>query len=186
MVLSKVRHARYVWGASLETGSATDCSGFTQFIYRICKINLPHSSAEQAQMGQVVTRRMDTSKLQVGDLLFFRDNGHAIGHVGMYLGEGKMIHACSSGGGVVVSKLNQGYYVNHFVVAKRVVNHFVTAKRIIKKKWPAFPGLSPLARNWDFSVAINEAPLPQPPPVSLLNRLLKLFWPWEYRGPNIS
>ena len=173
LVLSKVRHARYVWGASLETGSATDCSGFTQYIYRMCKINLPRSSTEQAQVGKVVTRRMNFSKLESGDLLFFRDSGRAVGHVGIYLGGGKMIHAASNAGGVTVSELDQDYYVNNFVVARRVIEK--------KYKWPVFPGLSAAERNRDFSVGI-AAPLPKPWPASLPNLLLKLFWPWEYRS----
>lgn len=172
-VLSKVRHARYVWGSSLETGSTTDCSGFTQFIYRLCKINLPRTSAEQSQMGKVVTREMDFSKLNPGDLLFFRQGGRAVGHADIYLGEGKMIHASSSGGGVTVTELERGYYINNFVVAKRV---FET-----KYKWPSFPGLRPAARNrdWDFPV-VTALPFPKPlsavvPPMAML---LKIFWYW--------
>ena len=106
-------------GASLETSSATDCSGFVQFIYHGFKINLPRSSAEQAEVGKVVTRRMDFSKLLPGDLLFFNRGGH-IGHAGIYLGQGKMIHASSPRTGVTVTDLRQPYYEGTFVVAKRV------------------------------------------------------------------
>ena len=177
LVLSKVRHARYVWGASLETGSATDCSGFTQYIYRMCKINLPRSSTEQAQVGKVVTRRMNFSKLESGDLLFFRDSGRAVGHVGIYLGGGKMIHAASNAGGVTVSELDQDYYVNNFVVARRVIEK--------KYKWPVFPGLSAAdrSRDWDFPGA-TALPVPKPLPVVAppMAMLLKIFWPWEYRS----
>jgi NlpC/P60 family len=122
LVLSKAeayRHAPYSMGSSLETSSATDCSGFTQFIYHGFKINLPRSSAEQAQVGKVVTRQMDFSKLLPGDLLFFNRGGH-IGHAGIYLGEGKMIHASSYRTGVTVTDLRQPYYEGTFVVAKRV------------------------------------------------------------------
>jgi cell wall-associated NlpC family hydrolase len=114
------RHAPYARGASLETGSATDCSGFVQFIYHGFKIDLPRSSAEQAQVGKVVTRRMDFSKLLPGDLLFFRRGGHSVGHAGIYLGEGKMIHASNHRYGVTVTDLREPYYENTFVVAKRV------------------------------------------------------------------
>ncbi|MCK9378094.1 MAG: C40 family peptidase [Syntrophobacterales bacterium] len=114
------RHAPYARGASLETGSATDCSGFTQFIYHGFKINLPRSSAEQAQVGKVVTRQMDFSKLLPGDLLFFRRGGYSVGHAGIYLGEGKMIHASTYRTGVTVTDLRQPYYEGTFVVAKRV------------------------------------------------------------------
>ena len=114
------KHAPYARGASLENGSATDCSGFVQFIYHGFKIDLPRSSAEQAQVGKVVTRQMDFSKLLPGDLLFFRRGGRSVGHAGIYLGEGKMIHASNHRYGVTVTDLRQPYYEGTFEVAKRV------------------------------------------------------------------
>ena len=114
------KHAPYARGASLENGSATDCSGFVQFIYHGFKIDLPRSSAEQAEVGKVVTRQMDFSKLLPGDLLFFRRGGRSIGHAGIYLGEGKMIHASNHRYGVTVTDLRQPYYEGTFEVAKRV------------------------------------------------------------------
>lgn len=113
------KHARYARGASLANSSATDCSGFVQFIYHGFKIDLPRSSAEQARVGKVVTRQMDFSKLLPGDLLFFRRGG-PVGHAGIYLGEGKMIHASNHRYGVVVTDLRQPYYEGTFEVAKRV------------------------------------------------------------------
>ena len=113
------KHAPYARGASLETSSATDCSGFVQFIYHRFKIDLPRSSAEQAQVGKVVTRQMDFSKMLPGDLLFFRRGG-PVGHAGIYLGEGKMIHASNHRYGVTVTDLRQPYYEGTFEVAKRV------------------------------------------------------------------
>jgi cell wall-associated NlpC family hydrolase len=123
LILTQARYYRntpYCRGASLSTSSATDCSGFVQFIYKGFQINLPRSSAEQAQVGKVVTHNMDFSKLLPGDLLFFRRGGHHIGHAGIYLGEGKMIHASNYRVGVTVTDLRQGYYEGTFVVAKRV------------------------------------------------------------------
>jgi hypothetical protein len=176
LVLSKVRHARYAWGASLENGSATDCSGFTRYIYRLCKIDLPRTSAEQAQVGQEVTRRMDFSKLEAGDLLFFRQGGRSVGHAGVYLGEGKMIHASNAQGGVTVTELDQGYYVNNFVVAKRVFEK--------EYKWATYPGLSPAVRyrDWDSSGATLPPSIPKPLTTFLPDHLLKIFWSWEYRN----
>lgn len=113
--------APYSRGASLAFSRATDCSGFVQYIYDGFKIDLPRSSAEQSQVGQVVTRSMDFSKMLPGDLLFFRRGGRHVGHAGIYLGEGKMIHASSSrSGGVIITDLREPYYQNTFVVAKRV------------------------------------------------------------------
>jgi cell wall-associated NlpC family hydrolase len=114
------RNAPYARGASLETSSATDCSGFVQYIYHGFKIDLPRSSAEQSQVGKVVTCQMDFSKLLPGDLLFFRRGGRSVGHAGIYLGEGKMIHASNHRLGVTVTDLRQPYYEGTFVVAKRV------------------------------------------------------------------
>jgi len=114
------RHTPYSRGGSLQTGSATDCSGFVQYIYHGFKIDLPRSSAEQAQVGKSVTHRMDFSKLLPGDLLFFRRGGNHVGHAGIYLGEGKMIHASNHRNGVTVTDLRQPYYEGTFVVAKRV------------------------------------------------------------------
>jgi cell wall-associated NlpC family hydrolase len=113
------KNAPYARGASLANSSATDCSGFVQFIYHGFKIDLPRSSAEQAQVGKVVTRQMDVSKLLPGDLLFFRRGG-PVGHAGIYLGEGKMIHASNHRYGVTVTDLRQPYYEGTFEVAKRV------------------------------------------------------------------
>jgi cell wall-associated NlpC family hydrolase len=122
LILTQAKSYRgtpYCRGGSLQTGYATDCSGFVQYIYHGFKINLPRSSAEQAQVGKVVTREMDFSKMLPGDLLFFRRGGH-VGHAGIYLGEGKMIHESNPRTGVTVTDLREPYYENTFVVAKRV------------------------------------------------------------------
>lgn len=111
----------YRAGGSLQTGKATDCSGFVQYVYGNFHIDLPRSSSEQARVGTLAARKMDFSKLRPGDLLFFKRRGFAIGHVGIYLGEGKMIHASCHRRGVIVSDLHQPYYRGAFVVAKRLL-----------------------------------------------------------------
>jgi hypothetical protein len=111
----------YRRGGSLQSGHATDCSGFVQYIYKKSNIDLPRASAEQAQVGKVAARTMDFSKLMAGDLLFFRRDGRHIGHVGIYAGEGKMIHASSRRRGVIITDLRQSYYQDTFVVAKRLL-----------------------------------------------------------------
>ncbi len=123
LILTQAKYYRdtpYCRGGSLNSGYATDCSGFVQYIYQGFKIDLPRSSAEQAQVGKVVTQNMDFSKLLPGDLLFFRRGGRSVGHAGIYLGEGKMIHASNHRNGVTVTDLRQPYYEGTFVVAKRV------------------------------------------------------------------
>jgi peptidoglycan DL-endopeptidase CwlO len=78
----------YVWGAGGP--NAFDCSGLTQYAYAAAGIRLPHSSRMQSTMGVPVSR----SALQPGDLLFFYS---PVSHVGMYIGNGQMVHASTSG-----------------------------------------------------------------------------------------
>lgn len=111
----------YRRGGSLRTSYATDCSGFVQHIYRKFNVDLPRSSAEQAQVGKVAARSMDFTKLIPADLLFFSRTGRHIGHVGIYLGDGKMIHASNRRHGVIVTDLRQPYFEGTFVVAKRIL-----------------------------------------------------------------
>jgi cell wall-associated NlpC family hydrolase len=113
-------HTPYQRGGSLQTGRATDCSGFVRRVYQNFQIELPHSSAQQARLGKVAARHMDLSKLEVGDLLFFR-RSRSIDHVGIYAGEGKMIHASSRRRGVIITDLRQPYFTDKFVVAKRLL-----------------------------------------------------------------
>jgi hypothetical protein len=118
-------HARYYLntpyrsGGSLRTGRGTDCSGFVQYIYHNFNIDLPRASAQQARVGKLAARTMDFSQLRPGDLLFF-SRGRRIGHVGIYLGKGEMIHASIRRRGVAVTDLRQPYYEDSFVVAKRL------------------------------------------------------------------
>ena len=109
----------YGRGGSLTAGNSSDCSGFVQFIYKKANIDLPRSSPEQAREGTMVTRSLDFAQLRPGDLLFFSRGRRYIGHVGIYLGEGKMIHASTWRSGVIISDLLQSTYRHSFVVAKR-------------------------------------------------------------------
>ena len=110
----------YRRGGSLQSGPSTDCSGFVQFIYKKSNIDLPRSSSEQARVGVIVTHSLDCAMMRPGDLLFFGHRGHHIGHVGIYLGDGKMIHASGRRLGVIISDLRQPYYEGGFVVARRL------------------------------------------------------------------
>ncbi|HEY3708996.1 MAG TPA: NlpC/P60 family protein [Amycolatopsis sp.] len=90
----------YVWGA---TGpSQFDCSGLMQWAYKQAGITLPRSSREQSTFGTAVSR----SQLQPGDLVFYYS---PVSHVGMYLGDGKMVHAPTSGDVVKISPLQSQY-----------------------------------------------------------------------------
>ncbi|MEJ5170871.1 MAG: C40 family peptidase, partial [Fimbriimonadales bacterium] len=110
-----MRGTRYRYGASSR--SAVDCSGFTRLVFQRHGVSLPHSSRAQANVGVSVPK----SQLQKGDLVFFKTNrGTRINHVGIYIGDGKFIHASSGGGKVQVNSLNEGYYAKRFAGARRV------------------------------------------------------------------
>ena len=87
----------YRWGASGP--NAFDCSGLTQYAYAAAGITLPHSSLSQSRMGTAVSR----GDLQPGDLVFFYS---PVSHVGMYIGNGQMVHASTSGQPVKVASIN--------------------------------------------------------------------------------
>ncbi|WP_081788457.1 C40 family peptidase [Candidatus Blastococcus massiliensis] len=100
---------RYVWGASGP--DAFDCSGLTSFAYRAAGVSLPHSSRSQSQMGRPVSR----GELQPGDLVFFYS---PVSHVGMYIGNGQMVHASTSSQPVKVASVDS---MGSYNSARRIV-----------------------------------------------------------------
>ncbi|SNR36934.1 C40 family peptidase [Blastococcus mobilis] len=90
----------YVWAAGGP--NSYDCSGLTAYAFRAAGINLPHSSLMQSRMGQPVSR----DELQPGDLVFFYS---PVSHVGIYIGNGQMVHAPTSGDVVKVAPLMSGF-----------------------------------------------------------------------------
>lgn len=109
------RGARYRRGGMSASGF--DCSGFVKYIYATKGIKLPHDSRALYKYGKPVAK----SDLQPGDILFFAGTyRHGISHVGLYMGEGKFIHASTSRGGVRVDYLEAEYYRRHYAGAKRI------------------------------------------------------------------
>lgn len=106
----------YVYG---DTGKAGfDCSGLVYSIYNNeLGISIPRSSRTQSTFGQQVSK----SDLQEGDLVFFNTTGNGVSHVGIYVGDGKFIHASSGQGKVMTSSLSEGYYQERYVNATRVL-----------------------------------------------------------------
>ncbi|WP_297670601.1 NlpC/P60 family protein [Thomasclavelia sp.] len=93
----------YKWGA---TGpNSFDCSGFTSWVYRQHGISLSRTAQAQSHGGQAV----DRSNLQPGDLVFFGSGTGRITHVGIYVGDGKMIHSPQTGDVVKISSLHKNY-----------------------------------------------------------------------------
>jgi cell wall-associated NlpC family hydrolase len=91
----------YVWGSSGPDGF--DCSGLTQYAYAAAGISLPHSSRAQSTMGTPVSR----AELMPGDIVYFYS---PVSHVGIYVGDGKMVHARTFGQPVAVTSVDQAGY----------------------------------------------------------------------------
>ncbi|MGY1610252.1 MULTISPECIES: C40 family peptidase [unclassified Geodermatophilus] len=91
----------YVWGSSGPDGF--DCSGLTQYAYAAAGISLPHSSRAQSTMGTPVSR----AELLPGDIVYFYS---PVSHVGLYIGDGKMVHARTFGQPVAVTSVDQAGY----------------------------------------------------------------------------
>jgi cell wall-associated NlpC family hydrolase len=104
------------YGFGKKGGDKTDCSGFTQQVFGQFGIALPHSAAEQAQLGENVS--MDN--LQVGDLLFYRTYKSDPSHVAIYAGDGQIIHASYSSKKVQFDSIDKEYYKKRFLCAKRI------------------------------------------------------------------
>ncbi len=106
---------KYVYGGSTPKGF--DCSGLTMYVYKKYGINLSHSATAQSKVGTKVER----ANLQPGDLVFFRNyrTNTGIGHVGIYIGNNKFVHASTEKTGVITSSLT-GSYSTRFVTARRM------------------------------------------------------------------
>ncbi|MGN0298678.1 MAG: NlpC/P60 family protein [Lachnospiraceae bacterium] len=92
----------YVWGGT-QLGVGVDCSGFMQQVYKkAAGISIRRTSYWQAEQG----REVSFDEMQPGDLIFFITRGNAISHVGMYIGNGLMIHAASEDRGIVIDQYN--------------------------------------------------------------------------------
>lgn len=92
-----------------------DCSGFVVYVYKNFGINLPRTSQAQAYVGERVSRE----NLQPGDLVF-SNTYSSLSHVGIYIGNGKFVHAANSDTGVAISSLNEGYYNSRYAWSMRV------------------------------------------------------------------
>lgn len=104
------------YGFGSKEAVQTDCSGFTQQVYKQFGVTLPHSAAEQARLGTHV----DSNDLQVGDLLFYQTYKSEPSHVAIYAGEGQIIHASYKNRRVQYDTMDKGYYKQRFMYAKRL------------------------------------------------------------------
>ena len=122
--ISKLRDLPYRFGGNGRTG--IDCSGFVQRVFREFAINLPRSAREQYLLGTPVKK----THLRQGDLVFFRTYAKYPSHVGIYLGDNKMVHASTRSRKVVIADITQAYYKKRYIGAKRLVDQAPESLRI--------------------------------------------------------
>lgn len=104
----------YLWGGTTPKGF--DCSGFTQYVFKQQGRQLPRMADQQFLTGKAVMK----NNLQAGDLVFFTTYEKGASHEGIYVGEGKFIHASSSHG-VMISRLEEAYWLPRYLGARRVL-----------------------------------------------------------------
>lgn len=107
---SLVAVARAQVGKKYRMGGATpergfDCSGLVKYVLQALKVEVPRTSREQSRIGAAIPR--DTTQLRPGDLLLFGKPKAGVSHVGIYVGNGRYVHASSVAGRVIESPLNR-------------------------------------------------------------------------------
>ncbi len=108
-VAQKQLNIPYVWGGTTPKGF--DCSGLVQYSYKVNKVRVPRTASQQ----YASTKRIPTHQAKSGDLVFFKNTGkrRGITHVGIYLGNGRFVHAPRKGKTVEITKVGNGFWNKH-------------------------------------------------------------------------
>lgn len=100
-------------GSNPEAG--LDCSGLVAYIYQnAARVKLPHNAAQIASLA----RPIDNSQLRVGDLVFFNTLGRSFSHMGIYIGDGKFVHAPRTNSVIRVDRLDNSYFAARYEGAR--------------------------------------------------------------------
>lgn len=105
----------YRWGGSAPGGF--DCSGLLYYVFSKQGVKLPRVAEDQAKAGQPIRT---IGELLPGDLVFFADSSGYIHHIGIYMGDGKMVHAPQTGDVVKESTITSGYFYRQFAGGRRI------------------------------------------------------------------
>ena len=108
----------YRWGGNTPE-SGFDCSGLVGYVFRdAANLSLPRTADA---IGEMDIPKVPRDRLQPGDLVFFTHKGRGVGHIGIYVGEGRFVHAPNEGGVVRLDFLDGAYWKDHYAGAKRVL-----------------------------------------------------------------
>lgn len=105
------------WPGGQDSDYGYDCSGFTQYAYSKAGIDIPRRAIEQYN----ASTKMEEAALKKGDLVFFNTRGYGINHVGIYLGNGRFIHAPGIGKVISEETLNKPYWRTRFMTGGKFI-----------------------------------------------------------------
>jgi len=117
-----VEYAKTFLGTPYRNGGTSrngiDCSGLVTNVYRNFSVSLPRTSLDQSRAGEPIER----ARVAPGDLVFFKTSrSQPVSHVGIYIGDGRFIHASTSARRVRIDELQSDYFRKRYVTARRII-----------------------------------------------------------------
>lgn len=114
----------YIWGGS-DPDKGFDCSGLVRFVYQeAVGVDVPRVARQQKRKGKAVRR----AQLRAGDLVFFNTRRSPASHVGIYIGNGRFVHAPSRGSEVRVDELDDAYWSKRYTGARRYLDDMTAVR----------------------------------------------------------